>query len=70
MGSWSSGLLCGILRLIIGLQLNNCSQISCAETNSHRPSRPFSSNLCAVWFKKCNVNGNGLRSITSGNKFE
>jgi hypothetical protein len=28
--------------------------------------------LGAVWFKKCNVNGNGngLRSITDGNKFE
>jgi hypothetical protein len=24
----------------------------------------------AVWFKKCNANGNGLRSITGGNKFE
>jgi hypothetical protein len=25
-----------------------------------------------VWFKKCNANGNGngLRSITGGNKFE
>jgi hypothetical protein len=28
--------------------------------------------LGAVWFKKCNANGNGngLRSITGGNKFE
>ena len=28
--------------------------------------------LGAVWFPKCNVNGNGngLHSITSGNKFE
>jgi hypothetical protein len=29
-------------------------------------------NLGAVWFKKCNTNGNGngLRLITGGNKFE
>jgi hypothetical protein len=29
-------------------------------------------NLGAVWFKKCNAksNGNGLHSITVGNKFE
>jgi hypothetical protein len=29
-------------------------------------------NLGAVWFTKCNVkgNGNGLPSITDGNKFE
>jgi hypothetical protein len=32
----------------------------------------FDFHLGAVWFKKCNANGNGngLRSITSGNKFE
>jgi hypothetical protein len=30
------------------------------------------SHLGAVWFEKCNVkgNGNGLHSITGGNKFE
>jgi hypothetical protein len=32
----------------------------------------FRRNLGAVWFKRCNANdnGNGLRSITGGNKFE
>jgi hypothetical protein len=32
----------------------------------------FVMNQGAVWFPKCNIkdNGNGLHSITSGNKFE
>jgi hypothetical protein len=32
----------------------------------------FEMKLGAVWFTKCNVkdNGNGLHSITGGNKFE
>jgi hypothetical protein len=32
----------------------------------------LSLHLGVVWFKKCNANGNGngLRSITGGNKFE
>jgi hypothetical protein len=35
-------------------------------------SRFYTLFLGAVWFLKCNVNGNGngLHSITSGNKFE
>jgi hypothetical protein len=34
--------------------------------------RIWTKNLGVVWFTKCNVkgNGNGLHSITGGNKFE
>jgi hypothetical protein len=33
---------------------------------------PSYKDIGVVWFKKCNANGNGngLRSITGGNKFE
>jgi hypothetical protein len=42
------------------VQQNTCRYINLASTPG------------AVWLKKCNVNGNGngLRSITGGNKFE
>jgi hypothetical protein len=35
-------------------------------------NKGLSKMLGAVWFKKCNVNGNGngFGSITGGNKFE